>query len=112
MKRIILSCLSLLMLFSMLTPWKTSAKSKIKLNKTSITMYTGTKVKLKNDAKCSALAEQKYGNFSECENGLFLCVGTGVGGAVIYNGKVLEAKEVPGFEFSHMIIQKLSLIQI
>ncbi|MFR9228819.1 MAG: hypothetical protein ACLVKJ_08125 [Acutalibacteraceae bacterium] len=47
MKRIILSCLSLLMLFSMLTPWKTSAKSKIKLNKTSITMYTGTKVKLK-----------------------------------------------------------------
>ena len=67
---------------------------------------TGTKVKLKNDAKCSALAEQKYGNFSECENGLFLCIGTGVGGAVIYNGKVLEAKEVPGFEFSHMIIQK------
>ena len=40
---------------------------------------TGTKVKLKNDAKCSALAEQKYGNFSECENGLFLCIGTGVG---------------------------------
>ena len=55
---------------------------------------TGTKVKLKNDAKCSALAEQKYGNFSECENGLFLCIGTGVGGAVIYNGKVLEAKKV------------------
>lgn len=47
MKRIILSCLSLLMLFSMLAPWKTSAKSKSKLNKTSITMYTGTKVKLK-----------------------------------------------------------------
>ena len=67
---------------------------------------TGTKVKLKNDAKCSALAEQKYGNFSECENGLFLCIGTGVGGAVIYNGKVLEAKEVPGFEFSHTIIHK------
>ena len=70
---------------------------------------TGTKIKLKNDAKCSALAEQKYGNFSECKNGLFLCIGTGVGGAVIYNGKVLEAKEVPGFEFSHIIIQKNGL---
>ena len=70
---------------------------------------TGTKVRLKNDAKCSALAEQKYGNFSECENGLFLCIGTGVGGAVIYNGKVLEAQKVPGFEFSHMIIQKNGL---
>ena len=75
---------------------------------------TGTKVKLKNEEnKKSNLFVtfwgDCYGNFSECENGLFLCVGTGVGGAVIYNGKVLETKEVPGFEFSHMIIQKNGL---
>ena len=71
---------------------------------------TGTKVKLKNDAKCSAIAEQKYGVFINCQNGLFLCIGTGVGGAVIYNGKVLESQKVPGFEFSHMIIQKNGLL--
>ena len=64
------------------------------------------KVKLKNDAKCAVLAEQKYGELSQYENSLFLCIGTGIGGAVIFNGKLLESKDVPGFEFSHTIIQK------
>lgn len=63
-------------------------------------------IKLKNDAKCAALAEQKYGELNQYQNSIFLCIGTGIGGAVIYNGKLLEAKDVPGFEFSHMIIQK------
>lgn len=64
------------------------------------------KVKLKNDAKCAALAEYKYGELKEYKNSVFLCIGTGIGGAVTYNGQLLEAKEVPGYEFSHMIIQK------
>lgn len=64
------------------------------------------KVKMKNDAKCSALAEQKYGELRQYDNSLFLCIGTGVGGAVIFNRKLLAAQNVPGFEFSHMIIQK------
>lgn len=63
-------------------------------------------VKLKNDAKCAALAEQKYGELGEFENSIFLCIGTGVGGAVIHNGMLLEPEGVPGFEFSHTIIQK------
>lgn len=63
-------------------------------------------VKLKNDAKCAALAEQKYGELSNYENSIFLCIGTGVGGAVIHDGKLLEPDGVPGFEFSHTIIQK------
>ena len=64
------------------------------------------KVKLKNDAKCAALAEQKYGELAPYENSVFLCIGTGIGGAVIYNNKLLEPNGVPGFEFSHTIIQK------
>lgn len=64
------------------------------------------KVKLKNDAKCAALAEYKYGELTPFENSIFLCIGTGVGGAVIHNGQLLEPEEVPGFEFSHTIIQK------
>lgn len=64
------------------------------------------KVKLKNDAKCAALAEYKYGELTPFENSIFLCIGTGVGGAVIHNGELLEPDEVPGFEFSHTIIQK------
>ena len=63
-------------------------------------------IKLKNDAKCAALAEQKYGELVTYENSIFLCIGTGVGSAVIFNGKLLEPKGVPGFEFSHTIIHK------
>lgn len=63
-------------------------------------------VKLKNDAKCAALAEQKYGELNQFKNSIFLCIGTGVGCAVIHNGKLLEPAGVPGFEFSHTIIQK------
>lgn len=66
----------------------------------------GISVKLKNDAKCSALAEQKYGELNEFENSAFFCIGTGIGSAVIFNGKLLEPKGVPGFEISHIIIQK------
>ena len=70
--------------------------------------YT-VKVKLKNDGKCAGLAEQKYGELQGYDNSVFLCIGTGVGSAVIFNGKLLEPKDVPGFEFSHTIIQKNGL---
>ena len=63
-------------------------------------------IKLKNDGKCAALAEQKYGALAGYDNSIFLCIGTGVGSAVIFNGKLLEPKNVPGFEFSHTIIHK------
>ena len=63
-------------------------------------------IKMKNDGKCAALAEQKYGALTGYDNSVFLCIGTGVGSAVIFNGKLLEAKNVPGFEFSHTIIHR------
>ena len=63
-------------------------------------------VKLKNDAKCAALAEQKYGELANYDDSIFFCIGTGVGTAVIHDGKMLEPDDVPGFEFSHTIIQK------
>ena len=64
------------------------------------------KVRLKNDAKCAALAEQKYGELANYDDSIFLCIGTGVGTAVIHDGIMLEPDDVPGFEFSHTIIQK------
>jgi len=63
-------------------------------------------IKMKNDGKCAALAEQKYGALAGYDNSVFLCIGTGVGSAVIFDGKLLEAKNVPGFEFSHTIIHR------
>lgn len=64
------------------------------------------KINIKNDAKCAALAELRYGELSDYKDSVFLCIGTGIGMAVIYNGELLESKNVPGYEFSHTIIHK------
>lgn len=61
-------------------------------------------IKLVNDAKCAAIAESEYGCLSEYENSIFLTLGTGIGGAVIINKKLIKAKDVPGYEFGHMTI--------
>lgn len=59
---------------------------------------------MQNDAKCAAIAENEYGVLQEHENSIFLTLGTGIGGAVIYNGKLLEGKCFSGYEFGHMTI--------
>jgi glucokinase len=63
-------------------------------------------IKIKNDAKCAALAENTYGCLKDYQNCLFLTLGTGIGGAVIFDNKLLEPGDLPGFEFGHMIITK------
>lgn len=64
------------------------------------------KIKIKNDGKCAGIAEKKYGSLKNYEDCAFLCIGTGVGGAVFLNGELLEPKQNSGFEFGHMIIDK------
>lgn len=66
------------------------------------------KIKLANDAKCAAIAEKKHGCLKEYENSIFLTLGTGIGGAVIINNKLLKPKNVPGYEFGHMTINYTS----
>ena len=38
-----------------------------------------------------------------------MTLGTGIGGAVIINGNLLETGEYPGCEFGHMVIKKNGL---
>ena len=64
------------------------------------------KVNIKNDGKCSGLAEKKYGNLKKYSDCIFLCIGTGVGSAVFMDDDLLEPKINSGFEFGHMIIDK------
>lgn len=61
---------------------------------------------LKNDAKCAALCELEYGSLQPYQNSVFLSIGTGIGGAVIWNHDLLVPTKYPGFEVGHMIIQK------
>lgn len=63
-------------------------------------------IKIRNDAKCAAIAESKIGALKDYKRSIFLTLGTGIGGAVIINGKLLDTGDLPGCEFGHMIIQK------
>lgn len=63
-------------------------------------------IKIRNDAKCAAIAESKIGGLKKYKRSIFLTLGTGIGGAVIINGELLDTGDLPGCEFGHMIIQK------
>ena len=71
-----------------------------------INKYFNIPIILRNDAKCAALAEKEYGSLKKCDDGVFLTIGTGVGGAVFLNGKLLRPKKYEGFEIGHMAIDR------
>ncbi len=64
------------------------------------------KIKIRNDGKCAALAEKKYGALKEYDDCIFVNIGTGLGGAAFMGGKLLEPKRYSGFEFGHMTLVK------
>lgn len=68
--------------------------------------YYSVPLILRNDAKCAGIAENEYGALKQYDNSVFMTVGTGIGGAVFWGGKLLEPKENAGFEVGHIIIQK------
>ncbi len=63
-------------------------------------------IKIRNDAKCAALAENAYGCLKGYNRSLFLTLGTGIGGATFLNHELLKAGKKPGYEFGHMVIEK------
>ena len=63
-----------------------------------IKKYFDIEIILNNDGKCAAMCEKVYGNLKECDDGIFLNLGTGVGGAVFLGGKLLKPKKYTGFE--------------
>lgn len=63
-------------------------------------------VKIRNDGKCAALAEKKYGAMKNYDDCVFINIGTGIGGAAFIDGKLLEPKRFSGFEFGHITLVK------
>ena len=63
-------------------------------------------IKIRNDAKCAAIAESTYGSLKQYKRTLFLTLGTGIGGAVIIDNKLLDTGNLPGCEIGHMVIEK------
>ena len=69
-------------------------------------IFPDLNIKVMNDAKCAALAEKKWGSLQKYDDCMFLCLGTGIGGATFYDGKLINPKRCAGFEVGHMIIVK------
>ena len=70
----------------------------------SVANRTGLAVKIANDANVAALGEAKFGAAKGCENMVMITLGTGVGGGVIAEGKMLEGNRSAGAELGHTVI--------
>ena len=65
---------------------------------------TQVEVHIANDAICAAIGEYEYGNLKQYNKIIFLTLGTGIGGNIIYNGKIMEDSEYQ--ELGHTIIKE------
>lgn len=68
-----------------------------------LSAYINLPVVICNDAKAAALAEVGYGALKKVENGVLLMIlNTGIGGAVITDGHILNGHHFAAGEFSYM----------
>ena len=74
--------------------------------KEELEKYLGIPVELENDVNCVALAEKWLGNAKECQNFICLTVGTGVGGAIYIDGKMVRGSKYAAGEFGFMITDR------
>nr|WP_245249688.1 ROK family protein [Vagococcus allomyrinae] len=62
-------------------------------------------VTIENDANCAALAEVAYGAAAGKEDVLAVVIGSGIGGAVIKQGKIEKGHHLFGGEFGFMLLE-------
>lgn len=56
-------------------------------------------VKIQNDALCAAKAEKEYGSLKDADKAIYMCLGTGIGGAIILDNNIFPS------EIGHMVIE-------
>ncbi len=69
-------------------------------NKLKIPIY------MRNDAKCAAICEKKYGSLKQYKNAVFLSIGTGIGGAAFLDNTLLGTPKNDLFKIGHITIKK------
>ena len=72
-------------------------------NKTNL---KNIKYLIRNDSQCAAIAEKKYGSLKEVKDAIFLTIGTGIGGAVFLNNKLVKSENKSEFEFGHITLKE------
>ncbi len=66
---------------------------------------TGFTVKIANDANVAALGEVKFGAAKAYDDVIMITLGTGVGGGIVVDGKLIEGNKGAGAELGHSIIE-------
>jgi beta-glucoside kinase len=62
-------------------------------------------VEIENDGNCAAIAEKISGNAKDCTDFICVTVGTGIGGGIFIDGKLVHGHSFRGGEFGFMITQ-------
>lgn len=71
-----------------------------------LTQLTGKPVYILNDANAAALGEAKFGATAQYQSSILLTIGTGVGGGIVFDGKLIEGYKSAGAELGHITIRE------
>lgn len=66
--------------------------------------FTGVEVRIENDAVCAAMAELECGSLKGCKDALVIVFGTGIGAALIIDGKIRRGVHNACAELSFIIM--------
>ena len=72
----------------------------------ALSELTGFPVKAGNDANVAALGEYWKGGGQGCDNMVFATLGTGVGGGIVIDGKLLHGAHGSGGEIGHLVLNR------
>ena len=72
----------------------------------TLSELTGFPVKAGNDANVAALGEFWKGGGQGCDNMVFVTLGTGVGGGIVVEGKLLHGAHGSGAEIGHLVLNR------
>ncbi len=64
----------------------------------------GTIVRAGNDANVAALAEYVYGSMKGYDSGVMITLGTGIGGGIVIDGKLITGSNGVGAEIGHTMV--------
>lgn len=67
--------------------------------------FTELPIVLENDGKSAALAEVWKGNLKNCDNGIVLVLGSGIGGGIIKDKKLWKGSHLFAGEFSFVMLE-------
>lgn len=68
--------------------------------------YSGKRVFVLNDANAAAYGEAKFGAGKGYRDSVLLTLGTGIGGGIIFGGKLFEGYRSAGAEIGHIVIRQ------